>query len=72
VLDIPPAPVRIMIFDVANTDFGMEGVTASPRALIAAIGHVIGAKWAVTALQYGSVEKGFLEAPKPRAPEFRQ
>lgn len=28
VLDIPPAPVRIMIFDVANTDFGMEGKTA--------------------------------------------
>ena len=28
VLDIPAAPVRIMIFDVANTDFGMEGKTA--------------------------------------------
>mgnify|MGYP002148457600 CR=1 FL=1 len=28
VLAIPPAPVRVMIFDVANTDFGMQGVTA--------------------------------------------
>lgn len=25
---IPAEPVRIMIFDVANTDFGMQGVTA--------------------------------------------
>lgn len=28
VLAIPPAPVRVMMFDVANTDFGMQGVTA--------------------------------------------
>lgn len=27
-LAIPADPVRIMIFDVANTDFGMKGVTA--------------------------------------------
>lgn len=27
-LGIPVAPVRIMIFDVANTDFGMNGRTA--------------------------------------------
>lgn len=27
-LEIPADPVRIMIFDVPNTDFGMRGVTA--------------------------------------------
>ena len=27
-LAISPNPVRVMIFDVANTDFGMKGVTA--------------------------------------------
>lgn len=27
-LAIPADPVRIMIFDIANTDFGMKGVTA--------------------------------------------
>ncbi|MBS0513768.1 MAG: tautomerase family protein [Proteobacteria bacterium] len=27
-LAIPADPVRVMIFDVANTDFGMKGVTA--------------------------------------------
>ncbi len=27
-LEVPPAPVRVMIFDVASTDFGMGGVTA--------------------------------------------
>lgn len=27
-LAIPPDPVRVMIFDVASTDFGMKGVTA--------------------------------------------
>ncbi|WP_300443399.1 tautomerase family protein [Zoogloea sp.] len=27
-LDVPADPVRIMILDIANTDFGMKGVTA--------------------------------------------
>lgn len=27
-LAIPADPVRIMIFDIANTDFGLQGVTA--------------------------------------------
>jgi len=27
-LDVPAEPVRIMILDIANTDFGMQGVTA--------------------------------------------
>ena len=27
-LDVPAEPVRIMILDIANTDFGMKGVTA--------------------------------------------
>ena len=27
-LSIPADPVRIMIFDIANTDFGLQGVTA--------------------------------------------
>ena len=27
-LDVPADPVRIMILDIANTDFGMQGVTA--------------------------------------------
>jgi phenylpyruvate tautomerase PptA (4-oxalocrotonate tautomerase family) len=27
-LGIPADPVRIMFFDIANTDFGMKGVTA--------------------------------------------
>lgn len=31
VLDITVAPVRIMIFDVANTDFGMNGLTAKAQ-----------------------------------------
>jgi hypothetical protein len=30
--------VRIMIFDVANTDFGMEGVTARASGAIAVLG----------------------------------
>lgn len=28
VLDIPPDPIRIIIADIPNTDFGMNGVTA--------------------------------------------
>jgi hypothetical protein len=40
-----------MIFDVANTDFGMQGVTANPSGAIAGR-HVIGAMSAA-ALQYG-------------------
>ena len=27
-LDVPADPVRILILDIANTDFGMKGVTA--------------------------------------------